>query len=276
MKSRPNDGSRGAALLVALFTVVVVSLSTLATARTATLLAFERETRSHTRMARDLMLATEPIITDWLERTSPTLVLPLETEVPWVLVHEVGFEAAPKTPVAIQIHALDQEGLAALDLGQALSGPLGPIPAWVLERTKRFGGDVPLDGLDRFADPTDSTVVFPSAPDPAGALGAHLRTHGRAVVNVHTASEALVERALLSRGLGGVEAIHTARAQGEPATFAWLEPDHDRGLPGIVGTSHAFAFRIDVTVRHLSRSWWCVFEKNPSGWHLVQRLGIPY
>ena len=76
---------------------------------------------------------------------------------------------------------------------------------------------------------------------------------------------------------GPIDLIIEARAAG--AKFDPPAPPQQRrrgSRPMIAGTSNAWAFRVDVTVSNMTRSWWCVYRqgKQNDPWECEQRLAI--
>lgn len=116
------------------------------------------------------------------------------------------------------------------------------------------------------------------------ALGAQVATHNGTPtrININTCSLDLLQAALRSANRGGIEAIVEARSRGLPADISVdrrsenLRIDRaNTSLIRLVASSRCWAFRIDVRVNRVHRSWWSVFEKSTSGWKCVQRLVVP-
>ncbi len=100
----------------------------------------------------------------------------------------------------------------------------------------------------------------------------------RSVVNVNTAPIGLIESALRAAGRGGIEVVVDARTRGESVPLGSLTDGRSQqqqaNAPVLVGSSSAWAFRIDISVGPLVRSWWTVYAISRSQWECVQRLAI--
>ena len=116
------------------------------------------------------------------------------------------------------------------------------------------------------------------------ALGAQVATHNGAPtrININTCSLNLLQAALRSANRGGIEAIVQARSRGRPADISVDRRSENLRIDRVntssvrlVASSRCWAFRIDVRVNRVHRSWWSVFEKSTSGWKCVQRLVVP-
>lgn len=142
-----------------------------------------------------------------------------------------------------------------------------------------IGHDAP--GLD-LAHP--AALIFPSRDRPH-ALGARLATHnpspapggqrgGRVpAININTAPEPLLRAAYAHLGLSGIESVLQKRAAGERA-----ETDQQRGgnqhAFRLVGSSTAWAVRVDATVGGVQASIWSVYTFRAGAWIREQRLVI--
>jgi len=109
-------------------------------------------------------------------------------------------------------------------------------------------------------------------------LGGYIATYspppGR--ININTASMTVVAEALRMVGVGGIEQIREARRRGMRASLGALgqvTEENQGSAPALVSQSDAWAFRIDVRVGGLTRSWWAVYAFRED-WNLVQRLAI--
>jgi hypothetical protein len=103
-------------------------------------------------------------------------------------------------------------------------------------------------------------------------------THHSGRININTAPIELVEAALRLAGRGGLEQIVAARSEGRLTSGTALARVTKPGenAPRISATSTAWAFRIDIRVGPLRRSWWSVYVKQRSNrWECGQRLAIP-
>lgn len=98
------------------------------------------------------------------------------------------------------------------------------------------------------------------------------------VVNVNTAPIELIESAMRAAGRGGIEVVIDARTRGESVPLGSLtngrSQQQQANTPVLVGSSSAWAFRIDISVGPLTRSWWAVYSSSRSQWECVQRLAI--
>lgn len=100
-------------------------------------------------------------------------------------------------------------------------------------------------------------------------------------VNVNTASPELLEAIFSAWVRGGLEQIIENRHNGEFIATAppVSNPDGDtESLTRLVTSSEAWAFRIDVTVSTVERSWWATYVRQVDSlshpWKCVQRLAI--
>jgi hypothetical protein len=76
-------------------------------------------------------------------------------------------------------------------------------------------------------------------------------------------------------GRGGLAQILEARARGEHVPIPRDPADAtDPSAPRLAGSSVAWAFRIDVEVGAVARSWWCVYGRSEPDWECRQRLVI--
>ncbi len=151
-----------------------------------------------------------------------------------------------------------------------------------------------------FGNGDERVAQAENAPDQSGAfaLGSLIATHNTArsarrtgrrsrassggsggVVNVNTAPIELVESAMRTAGRGGIEVVIDARTRGESVPLGSLTDDgaqqqQQANTPILVGSSSAWAFRIDISVGPLTRSWWAIYTNSRSQWECVQRLAI--
>jgi hypothetical protein len=305
---------RGAALLIALATLLLTVTATAMLARAAATASAQRKIEHATRLADDLLAATEQPIRAWLEKEAPSIVLPPDVAEPAVSVlHDCfavdGFEGA------IAITAWDQCGMAPLALLRSGSPLRSVLSGGILKRVDQV--DVPpgvVPGLDLFSEPSqqgfDQPSLFPctlavpitifgehgtetwnrTRPNVAEdnvALGACIATHNDApgTVNVNTAPIALLESAVRLAGRSGIEQIIAAREQGKPAAIVAAHRNRSSIAPNLVARSGAWSFRIDIRIGWLRRSWWAVYTgsgrtwytatpRSPSSWECVQRLAI--
>ncbi|MEW6747314.1 MAG: hypothetical protein AB1486_31675 [Planctomycetota bacterium] len=110
------------------------------------------------------------------------------------------------------------------------------------------------------------------------ALGAFIATHNPdTLININTVPRALLEAALRLSGRGGLEMILEHRKHGTlaPVPAAKREQHPEASEPVLVSASSAWAFRIDIRVGRLARSWWAVYREREGRWSCAQRLFIP-
>ncbi len=291
------NARRGTALLVVL-AVTVLTVSALAMiVRVTSTASMARHTSRSMTIAADLLHATDTPITTWLNTMSSDVVLPPDVMTPRTPVLLDRWTAGD-TDFEVTITAWDQYAMVPAD---QVRGPLGA--AVVDPELKNIVGATKLPrgqptGLDLFlaaARTVDGARVYPAAPgqshepsdDDAGepseqrpALGAIVATHNPAPgrINVNTAPMALIEAALRRTQRGDIKQILEARGLGE-RTILPAAPQQRRGRRRsleLVGVSDAWAFRVDILVGGLHRSWWCVYSRpRPSKpWECVQRLAI--
>lgn len=119
----------------------------------------------------------------------------------------------------------------------------------------------------------------------SGALGAYISPRVvpeiPATVNVNMAPQALLNALFASWGRSGLEQIIEKRASGELVTVVPPASDSDAGAQDqihLVTSSHMWAFRIDVSVNIVERSWWSIYarqvDSSSNPWKCVQRLVI--
>jgi hypothetical protein len=111
-------------------------------------------------------------------------------------------------------------------------------------------------------------------PVPVPGAGA-----GGGSINVNTAPMPLVEAAFRGAGRGGVEQVIAARRAGKPAAIgAQINPSiqPDQLAPQLVTASNSWAFRIDINVGPLKRSWWAIYKQSSNQWECLQRLVISH
>jgi hypothetical protein len=276
---------RGAALLIVLATVILVATATATLARLASTARASQVFADNTIVADDLLRAAETPILAWLASTSTTVVLSPDSEFPrlevlrdvWV-VDDTNYELC--------LTAWDQCGLVPMGVARSGSPLRFGLPDDV--RQALDGVTIPpgqLPGLDLLlgADRSDGLRVFPTAVSrkpsvESPAIGAFVGTHHSGRININTAPIELVEAALRRAGRGGLEQIVAARSEGRLASGTALPRVTEPGenAPRISATSTAWAFRIDIRVGPLRRSWWSVYAKEGSNrWECVQRLAIP-
>lgn len=298
---------RGAALLIVLATLILAVTASVTAAKVASTRRLGRELAHRTQLADDLLAAADAPIRAWLSKESSKVVLAPDATEPRVEVLHDTWEVEG-TPFRVCVTAWDQCGMVQIDVARSGSPLRLAIASDVRTCIDRMepAPDV-KPGLDLFlclvaADTPAS--VFPVAmeteplafttaadsganPAPAGlapgdqlrpAIGSSVATHNPGLMNVNTAPIELVEAALRATGRGGVEQIVAARSEGKPASLAGgPEGSGDsRQQLRFVSSSTSWAFRIDIGVGSLQRSWWAVYAGRAGAqWECVQRLAIP-
>lgn len=184
-------------------------------------------------------------------------------------------------------------GIDGLDTLAALRSAGSPV--------SRGGSRASLDifpGIE-MTEHDDFDVSFvASSPRVSAAVGAHIavaRGLGPARLNVNTSPLERIETALRLLGRSGIELISEARSSGRRASIGMISAagrsrgssidDRDQ-VPHLTDVSHAWAFRIDISIDRHRRSWWCVYRHvgaaqpgdgtslSASPWECVQRLAI--
>ena len=292
---------RGAALLLVLATLVLAVTGSVTFVQLATTTQAHRAFVRRSVIADDLLGAVEPPILDWLVSESGRVVLPPDATTPEVnVLHDLW--VTDGVEYELEVTGWDQCGMVPIERsGSPLRRVLSGEVRAALDRTTLPEDHPP--GLDLFLHTAGEPVrAFPSsrasisvvfgtialADDatpgrPRGessvpAIGESVATHNSNVINVNTASIDLVEAALRLAGRGGIELVVEARSEGRTVTLndlpAPLSPH--RSAPRLAAGSNAWAFRIDIRVGSLRRSWWSVYEKGRSSqWECAQRLAIP-
>ncbi len=308
MSQPPSESRRGAALLIVLATLILAVTASATLARLASTAKVKRIVAHRSVVADDLRGAVEAPILQWLASKSASVVLTPDSAIPQVdVLHD--YWIAEGTKHGLHISGWDQCGMVPINVARSGSPLRLALPAQVRRVLDRatLPSDQPL-GLDLFSSPrrTDQRIgVFPthgpsqpmifgpgrdgeplaqslsSSEEQAGAsitpaVGEFVATHNPGRINVNTAPMVLVEAALRLAGRGGMEQIFAARSEGQRATVGGLPTNAPPGrAPEIAATSNAWAFRIDIHVGSLQRSWWAVYVKSRSEWECAQRLAIP-
>jgi len=284
--------ARGAALLLALATLVLVVSATATLARVAATSAARRTFGVRTATADDLLVQAEAAAQEWLKREADQVVLPPAGLPPEKAVlhdawsaddvrHELWITAWDEngmvplasagggSPLRMTLPgdvraAVDSAGFAS-GLDQLESGERSPFPEPGFAAPLRFG-----------AESAAETEVEDLAPPDPFAVGAWVATHplGSRRINVNTAPWPLVEAAMRLAGVGNPEAVRAAREKGQLSAVSAVDPDPQSAKPELVPTSNAWAFRIDIRVGSVRRSWWSVFARPKQDWVHVQRLPI--
>ncbi len=261
------------------------------------------------RIAADLLDASQPPIEHWLAHRSARLVLSPDTIEPSTTVLHDQWTAGANS-CELRITAWDQCGMipiSALAQGHRLGHTAS---SRAIERAR----DIPREwldhpGLDMLQNDDDLIFPVPRATTPTLygsdnpvpqrirplnqkeviALGALLATHNPPTqvrsrrgappiwLNVNTTPAPLLQEALRLAGLGGLDAALAARADGTGVALNALIPIGDAPSTApirFVTSSPSWAFRIDIRVGTLRRSWWEVWTNTSSNWEAVQRLAI--
>jgi hypothetical protein len=285
---------QGVALLIVLAMIVLVVPIAVGLARQSVLSQVEHNLNSHATTARSLVRQIElgPIL-HWLEEESSKVVLDIECQWPLVEVwsdqwqfEEVDYE--------LRVTAWDQCGMVPLTSDARASSLWRSLATQVTGRISQLpesGQNSPL-GLDQMGLPTvESDRVTPSvfptrSMDDPMAVGAWVATHsdgGFGSINVNTAPTPLIKAAMQLAGRGDFEQILIARQSGKQSPLPSVTADSGASIrsgtdhaPRFVGTSHAWAFRVDIQVGTVKQSWWSVFKQQRSRWECVQRLVIDH
>ena len=274
---------RGAALLIVLATLVLVVVSAATLARVASTARTSRLLTDCEVTADDLLRAAQAPILHWLTSESATVVLPADSLWPCIRVLHDSW-VVHGTDYELCVSAWDQCGMVPAQVARSGS----PLRAGLPEQVRKILDEVVIPrgqvpGLDLYLNEAQGLQVFPNAAsddavDLPLAIGAYVATHPSGRININTAPIELVEAALRAAGRGDREHIEAARAEGRPVTLAALSSPRRRNakVPGIAATSTAWAFRIDIRVGPLRRSWWSVYVKQGSNqWECAQRIAIP-
>ena len=292
---------RGAALLIVLATLVLVVSSSVTLLRLASTAKATREAAKRALMGDDLIRVANAPIVNWLASKSSIVVLAPETTIPEIdVLHDTWVTG--DTRHELRITAWDQCGMVPFDVARSGSPLRLALPGEIrraIDQVVLPRGEPPgLDFFSILAQP--GIAVFPegarqepllfgqakSETIPVGialgeddyraAIGAHVATHNPGRINVNTAPIELVEQALRFAGRGGLEQIAASRSEARLASLGDLPrvADPARSAPQIAASSNAWAFRIDISVGSLRRSWWAVYENAGSTWRCVQRLAI--
>jgi hypothetical protein len=298
-------GRRGAALLIVLASLVLVVTASVSIARVASTAKQRAHFQTHCTLADDFLRATEAPILHWLKTKSASVVLSPEVKAPSIeVLHDRSVETG--TAISIQIVAFDQCGMVSI--ARVHSGSLVrlALPQNIVSAIDRLelSKDEAL-GLDLFnRAETQGISVFPTSGgsepqlfgdashpgdrdskanvEPGVSIGSCVSTHGpdSGLFNVNTTPIDILEAAMRDAGMGGIEQIRAARANGKSATapssavlLRDRNRDHQRRIQ-LFAKSSIWSFRIDIHVGPLRRSWWAVYTQGAKGWECVQRLAI--
>lgn len=294
-------------MLIVLAALVLVVTTSVTLAGVASTIKVQRSMNHAASIADDLLQAAETPIVTWLNTESSQVALPPDVTTPRVeILHDMW--RIGELVCRLDISGWDECGMVPI-LQARSSSPLrlalpedlrAAVDRIQIDRNQRPG----LDLFKRKLIPTDDVEVFPpcgtseplvfaeaassvdadSAPWPrpsssraSPAIGALVSTHTHNRINVNTAPPEVLEQALRAAGRGGLEFILEARGEGRlvPLGDIPAQASPNRGALWIVSTSVAWAFRIDIRVGTLHRSWWAVYQKSNSDWECVQRIAIP-
>ena len=269
----------GAALLVVLGAVLLISIPALAMTRLATSAKQSETLSSRLEVADDLREQAIRTIYAWLASDSYEVVLSVRNRAPSLSMMEESWRVGDLS-LAVSIQAYDQCGM--IPVGElARGGWSDGVSEDVLQkvRTLKKGaeGRAIVWGLDLFTAGTPRRDPFPGmTAERSLALGDWLATHSTGRVNVNTAPISLLEAVYRKLGRGGLEVVMNAREEGQISSVgaARGERSSSSGI-WLAGSSDSWSFRVDVSVGALVRSWWLVFQ-DLGAWTLVQQLVIPH
>lgn len=292
---------RGVALLVVLAVLVVAITATAGAARLSIASRAHVVVRADADLAAAIMVGAEGAIQRFLGVQSTRVVLPPDAPGPLVLVLDDRFGVDGRA-ACISITAYDQCGMVpwgaarrGSPLRSAMEEPI--LRSW--DAHPQEHGHAGLDTLVASAR-AEGARAFPDPARVAGrSLGDSLATHNPdpdelggplppagGLININTAPRSLLAAALRAAGSSGLDEILRARARGEQAPIPASQAEtgrRSRDGPGgpasatairLVGESDAWAFRVDVEVGSVRRSWWCVYRAAGSEWRCVQRVAI--
>jgi hypothetical protein len=268
----------GVALLIVLATLALTVTTLTSLAGLAVSVRLRGEIDRDTDLAHRLQVQAEPPILHWLEHEAAGVVLLPDVPTPEVAVLRDRVMLG-KQACEIQITAWDQCGMVPHPLVRGGSPLRLALPAEVrqtLDRQRPVRGEVL--GLDQFLrEAAPSPFPRPSPAPPA--VGAYVATHslGQGRLNVNTAPTTVLEAALRSLGrTGTLGVIQQARHDGLLVTLpSGAGPSTQPAMtPRLVAVSDTWAFRTDVQVGRVRRSWWSIYHRGPSNWSCVQRLAI--
>lgn len=294
MKHESRSSQRGAALLIVLGTLMLVTAAATILVRVAADAQLRRRLDGCTIGADDLLWAAEAPIQDWLANSSGKVVLPSGADQPCIaILHDQWFVAGDMHE--LRITAWDQLGMVPLELVLAGSPLRASLPSHMLAQIDRVEIDskVPF-GLDLYlyiedSDSGDSgdsgghlvsaypkpqsgaAIAFgegkfadhPRGDNPGLAMGGQVATHNSTPhrINVNTAPMALIENVLRAANQSGLEQITTARSEGKPAAMSgtFSIGSLPQQTIQLVGSSSIWSFRIDIRVGPVRKSWWATY-----------------
>lgn len=269
---------RGVALLLVLVVLVLAVGAASAAARLGVVGRAQHTLARRVSEIEAVTAACDGAIAHFLTVRAPRLVLPPDAPAPEVAVLDdlLLFNGAAARVV---ITAFDQCGMVPRDAfhpASPLRAAIRDHLAALWESRPRHPGPEGLDSLLPLARSSE-IVVYPVPGARAYApIGAVIATHNpvpgaasRGLINVNTAPPTLLAAALRAASHDGLEAILAARSRGEQAP-----------VPGVSGPvqfssqSNAWAFRLDITLSGVRRSWWCVWVSDGTNWRCAQRALI--
>jgi len=294
---------RGMALLLVLAAVVVgLSAATIAAQAATTAMVSQRVDRRQA-LVDDAALALGPALEAWLAQRSATVVLDPAANAPMVeVLRESCALELDGEPCAIDIAVLafDQRGMVPWDSAVRGDGLAAALPPSVARRFSDDGRASAAPGLDlvaarprseAFDIPVWPTVVRGSSQGeetpPGLGVAAFVATHGSgaAVINVHTAPEAVVRAAEAMLGRSVWEVVREHRALGKPAPVgAFAFEDDGRvsegagasaaRLPRFVASSDLWSFAVEVRCEGARSAWWVTYDRSGAGWRVLQRVRV--
>lgn len=270
---------RGMTLLLIMVILVVAVPAAVYAARTKSERQLHDRITVDRQLARDLVVATDPLISSWLERESMSVVLPFHATRPMLGIAKETWSARGR-PVAVQISAWDLRGMVPLRVLQHGLGFDTVVERRVVEAIEEAHRAMPLDGLDMICA-VEGVRVFPR---PSGSTNTSLavgelvdcRDRTDPAFNVHTAPARLLSAAFRAAGRSGIDVVAQARFRGEQIVSGQI-PNPERPSSAsvrLISASDAWAFRTDVYVGLASMSWWAVYERTGESWRCTQRIQI--
>ena len=290
---------RGAALLIVLGVLLMtVTAVTILLSRTMDVHT-QRQLAQCDLLAFDMLHAADAPILHWLDEASAGIVLPPDNVTPSVLVMDEQAVVGDGARVHVVITAFDQLGMTPMQVARSGSPLRLALPdelAVVLDRISlppaSDSSPLGLDLVEEAVAAEERPVAVEIFPTGTGsiqsmtAIGEYVATHNRDPMrtNINTAPRPLLEAAMRAAGAGGLDSILAMRRAGKPAS---LRPDNSQAgdeslAPRLITSSDCWAFRIDLNIENLKRSWWAVYQPGPDDlttpaherWRCVQRLPI--
>lgn len=289
-RSTRSSSRRGLALLLVLATLIVVVITCTTLARQVTTIQLAHTTETSLVIATDLFPAANSAITAWLEKVSENVMLSPDVSSPRVEVFHSEFEYQGRS-CRLGISAFDQLGMVPVQIartGSPLRGTLSPDARSLLDQ-RMPSKQSAIPGLDLFVQSSPRRrLVFPHALQDEHnppyshldqlALGELVATHNTtpAAINVNTAPLALLEAAARLAGHRDVTSIIDARSAKTPASAPHGSLPASQRATGVqlVSRSDIWAFCIDISVDHIVKSWWVVYQQRDGGWAKAQQLLI--